>query len=101
VPGLGSWVDEIERTLNVVAYGHDVCYGSQLGQGFCDARWAKEGNAACLSRYGGFFVWFTTTLKKYDCLFFVRAGWLGMKVIGSRYYRPRLSSSEPAGKPWD
>lgn len=100
MPGLGAYVDEIERTVNRVAYSHDVCYGSQLGQRYCDAAWSKEGNAACLSAYGGFLTWPWTALKKYDCLFFVRAGWLGMRAIGWIHYKPRTSSAQPAGVPW-
>jgi hypothetical protein len=100
VPGLGAYVEEIERTVNRAAYNHDVCYGSQLGQKYCDSRWSKDGNAACLSAYGGFFTWPWTALKKFDCLFFVRAGWLGMKAVGALHYKPRRSSAEPAGAPW-
>jgi hypothetical protein len=84
---------QAERHVNRVAYDHDVCYGSQLGQLFCDVRWHKDGIASCKS-----YSW--ANPLRYACYGFVRGGYEGMRRIGRSHYRVRMSSSEPAGKPW-
>jgi hypothetical protein len=84
---------EVERKLNGVAYQHDSCYGSQLGQLFCDARWHKDGMSACKSYSWG-------NPLRYACFGFVRGGYQGMRWVGGGSYKPRTSHLEPAGVPW-
>jgi hypothetical protein len=84
---------QAERHVNAVAYAHDVCYGSQLGQLYCDVRWHKDGISSCKS------YWWGNPLR-WACYGFVRGGYEGMRLIGKGHYTKRTSSSQPTGEPW-
>jgi hypothetical protein len=71
-------------------YSHDVCYGSQLGRRYCDARFWRDMIAACKS-----YSWYDPA--RYAC-FMDAATWYGaVRAFGASHYKPRQTNFEPAG----
>jgi hypothetical protein len=70
-------------------YNHDVCYGSQLGRKYCDARLWWDLEAVCTSSYS----WYNPA--RYACLATAAAWYAAVKMYGASHYRPRLTSYEP------
>jgi hypothetical protein len=80
-----------ERDWNVASYHHDVCYGSQLGRTRCDVRFWDSITRTCSVGF----------LSRRATCFLLAAEWYGaIRALGAPYYKPRTSSSQPAGKPW-
>lgn len=79
--------------LNHSCYDHDVCYGSQLGRKYCDVRFWSEMVGACKEDS-----WYNPS--RYTCFAQARAWYYAVRSYGGDHYKPRTSSSEPAGVPW-
>lgn len=88
-----SW-NPYESMWNPACYRHDVNYGSQVGRQYADTVFWKDMSSACRSRFNG---WLETT-RRWDCLYNARKWYYAIRWFGEGNYRPRQSSSEPAGE---
>ena len=80
-----------EYDWNHPSYRHDVCYGSQLGRLTCDVKFWDRMSATCT-------VGFVT--RRATCYFLAKEWYFAVRFFGGPSYKPRTSSSQPAGVPW-
>jgi hypothetical protein len=81
-----------EGKWQFTCYRHDVCYGSQWGRKFCDARFWHNMIADCKNAYP----WYT--LERYGCFANATVWYLAVRLLGGAHYKPRLTSDEPKGE---
>lgn len=82
-------------TLNRTCYRHDVCYGSQLGRGYCDSYFWKDGSNDCRRAYNADAWRVKYDPRRYDCLSDVAQWYLAIRAFGGSHYKPRTTSREP------
>jgi len=80
-----------ESRWQYTCYRHDVCYGSQLGRKYCDVQFWHNMIADCKG-----FGWYNP--DRYACFIDAGVWYLGARWGGASHYKPRTSSTQPAGE---